>query len=103
MTNGSNKYIEIKIRLTLMLSFDKMVPSATVGGASKEEGPSSSVNGDTSKGLVGVVVDDGVTGVTGVTGLEPVEEGRGNEGWMSRNPGLLGDGSRAVGERAKLA
>lgn len=45
-------------RQTLMLSLDKMAPSATVGGASKEEGPSCLVNGDVGMGLVGVVVDD---------------------------------------------
>lgn len=77
-----------------------MVPSARVGGASKEEGLSCLVNGDAGMGLVGVVVDDSVTG--GETGEEPAEDG-GKDGWMSRKPGLLGDGSRAVGERAKLA
>lgn len=83
-----------------MLSLDKMVPSSTVGGASKEEGPSCLVNGDAGMGLVGVVVDDCVAG--GETGEEPAEDG-GKEGWMSRKPGLLGDDSRVVGERAKLA
>lgn len=60
-----------------MLSLDKMVPSATAGGASKEEGLSCSVSSDAGMGLVGVVVDDGVTG--GEPGVEPVED-RGKEG-----------------------
>lgn len=83
-----------------MLSLDKMVPSTTVGGASKEEAISCLVNGNAGTGLVGVVVEDGVTG--GETGVTPAED-PGKEGWMSRKPGLLGDGSRAVGERARLA
>lgn len=84
-----------------MLSLDKIIPSSTVGGASKEEGFSCVVDGDAGVGLVGVtVVEDGVTG--GETGVEPAEDG-GKEGWMSRKPGLLGDDSRAVGERARLA
>lgn len=98
--NYFDKCIENETRQTLMLSLDKMVPSATVGGTSKEEGPSRLVIGDAGIGLVGVVVEDGVTG--GETGVEPAEDG-GNEGWMSRKPGLLGDDIRAVGERAKLA
>lgn len=76
-TNGFNKNSENEIGQTLMLSLDKMVPSATVGGASKEEGLSCSVIGDAGMGLVGVVVDDGVTG--GDTGVEPAED-RGKEG-----------------------
>lgn len=44
-----------------MLSFERMDPSATVGGVSKEAGPSSSVNGEATTGLVGVGVDEVVT------------------------------------------
>lgn len=50
-----------------MLAFDRMDPSSTVGGASKEAGPSSSVTG-----LVGVAAEEPITGVAG---LEPGEEG----------------------------
>lgn len=82
-----------------MLSFDKIVPSPTVGGASKEEGPSSSVNGEAATGLVGVGVDDVIVPATGAE----LGEGRVKAGGSSRKPGLLGDGSKAVGERARLA
>lgn len=60
-----------------MLSLDKMAPSATVGGPSKEEGLSCSVNGDIGMGLDGVVMDDGVSGEE--TGVEPAED-TGKEG-----------------------
>lgn len=76
-----------------MLSFDRMDPSPTVGGASNEVGPSSSVNGEAATGLVGVGVDKGVT----------EGEGGGKAGGSSLKPGLFGEGSRAVGERARLA
>ena len=71
-----------------------MDPSSTVGGASKEAGPSCSVSG-----LVGVP-EDGL--VPTVTGPEPGEAG-GKEGGSSLKPGLLGEGSRAEGDRARLA
>lgn len=85
--------------LPLTLAFDRMDPSSTVGGASKEAGPSCSVSGDAAKGLVGVPEDEVVPAVTG---LEPGEAG-GKEGGSSLKPGLLGEGSRAAGERARLA
>ena len=84
-----------------MLSFDRMDPSVVVGGASKEEGPSSSVNGDTAAmGLVGVAVDKVVTMVTGA---EETGDNGGKEGDSSLKPGLFGEGRRAEGERARLA
>lgn len=76
-----------------------MDPSPTSGGASKEVGPSSSVNGEVATGLVGVDVDKVVTVVTGAV----PGEGGGKTGGSSLKPGLFGEGSRAVGERARLA
>lgn len=86
--------------LPLMLSFDKMDPSATVGGASKETGPSSSVNGGTAAtGLEGVAVDEVVSAVTGAE----AGEGGVKAGGSSLKPGLFGEGCRAEGDRARLA
>lgn len=70
-----------------------MDPSATVGGASKVAGPSSSVNGETITGLVGVVVEEVVTGA----------EAGGKAGGSSLKPGLFGEVNMAEGERARLA
>lgn len=72
---------------------DRMEPSEVEGGASKEAGPSS-VCGEVAMGLVGGVGGVGVTEVVGA---------RGKEGGSSRKPGLFGDGSRAEGDRARLA
>lgn len=70
-----------------------------MGGASKEAGPSCSVSGDAAKGLVGVPEDEVVPVVTG----PELGEAGGKEGGSSLKPGLLGEGSRAAGERARLA
>lgn len=83
----------------MTLAFDRMDPSSTVGGASKEAGPSCSVSGDAAKGLVGVPEDEVVPVVTG----PELGEAGGKEGGSSLKPGLLGEGSRAAGERARLA
>lgn len=74
-----------------------MDPSATVGGASKEAGPSPSVSGEMATGLVGV--DEVVTMVTGTE----LGGGGAKEGGSSLKPGLFGEGSRAEGDRARLA
>lgn len=93
------KTLDLTCRLTLMLTFDRMAPSPTMGGASKEVGPSSSVTREVATGLVGVAAD-GV--VTVVTGLEPGEDA-GKAGGNSLKPGLFGEGRRAEGERARFA
>lgn len=78
---------------------DRTDPSATVGGASKEMGPSSSVPGVAATGLVGVAVDKVVTVVTGA---EPGDGGV-KAGGSSLKPGLFGEGSWVEGERAREA
>lgn len=87
-------------RARLLLTFDRMDPSVAVGGASKEEGPSSSVNGEATAGLV-VVGVDGVMAAE-VTGLDPGDCG-GKVGGSSLKPGLFGEVSMAGGERDRLA
>lgn len=82
-----------------LLILDRMVPSAAVGGASKEAGPSSA-EGEGMTGVMGVGVEGVVVAV--VEGVEP-EEGVGKVGGRSLKPGLFGEGSSAVGERARLA
>lgn len=82
-----------------LLMLVRMDPSATVGGSSKEVGRSSWVNGWTVTGLVGVAVDEEVTVASGA---EPGKGGT-KEGGSILRPGLFGDGSRAVGERTRLA
>lgn len=82
-----------------------MVPPA--GGASKETGPSSSVKGEEATGLVGVPDAEVVAVVTGPelgTGPGP-EPGEGGVkfGGSSLKPGLFGEGSRAVGDKTRLA
>lgn len=79
--------------LTLMLAFDSMDPSPTTGGFSKEVGPSSSVNGELGRGLVGVGVEEGAP---------EAELGEGSTG-KTLKPGLFGEGPRAPGERTRLA
>lgn len=75
---------------------DRMDPSATARGSSKETGPSSSVTGEAVSGLVGVAVEEVVTGVLlGESGVKL--------GGTSLKPGLFGEGSIAEGERARLA
>lgn len=82
-----------------MLAFDRVDPSDTTGGSSKEAGPSSSVSGEARTGLVGV----GVVGVVAaVTKAEP-GEGGGKAGGNIRKPGLFGEAIRAPGDRARLA
>lgn len=73
---------------------DRVEPSATVGGASKETGPSSSVNGEARTGLSS-------SGDAAVTEEEPGEVG-GNAGGNNRKPGLFGEGC-GEGERAREA
>lgn len=85
--------------LTLMVALDSVDPSDTTGGSSKEAGPSSSVNGEVGRGLVGAGVE-GV--VTVVTEAEP-GEGRGKAGGNILKPGLFGEGIRAPGDRTRLA
>lgn len=85
-----------KSLILTLLTLDRMDPSAPVRGSSKETGPSSSVTGEAVTGLVEVAVD----GV--VTGVEPGESGV-KVGGSSLKPGLFGEGSMVVGERARLA
>lgn len=87
------------IPLTLMLVLDSVEASPTTGGSSKEAGPSSSVNGGGEAGLVGVCVEDAVTMVTGAE----LGDGRGKAGGNILKPGLIGEGIRAPGDKARLA
>lgn len=80
-----------------LLTLDRMDPSAAVGGASKEAGPSSSVTRVVVTVPVGVAKDEVVSVVTGT---EPGEGGV-KVGGSSLKPGLFGEG--AEGERARLA
>lgn len=82
-----------------MLSFDRVDPSPTAGAASKEAGPSSSVAGQRAAGLAGV----GVDGLVAVVAEAEQGDGGGKAGGSSLKPGLLGEGSRATGDRARLA
>lgn len=81
-----------------MLVFDRMDPSSTVGGASNEAGPSSSVHGEVAvSGLAGGVAEE-----IPENGAEPGEGGV-KAGGSSLKPGLFGEGRRVVGERERLA
>lgn len=83
---------------SLMLVFDRMDPSSTVGGASNEAGPSSSVHGEVAvSGLAGGVAEE-----IPENGAEPGEGGV-KAGGSSLKPGLFGEGRRVVGERERLA
>lgn len=73
-----------------------MDPSVTVGGASKEVGPSSSVSGEAMTGLVGVTVHEDVSGA------EPGEVGV-RVGGSSLRPGLFGEGIGLVPGRTREA
>lgn len=91
--SGFAFYFFISQTLTL-LTLDRMDPS--LRGSSNETGPSSSVTGEAVTGLVGAAVDKVFSGVElGESGLKL--------GGSSLKPGLFGDGSIAVGERARLA
>lgn len=79
MTTKRHKVTTKQRSRPTLLKLNRMDPSAAVGGASKEAGFSSSVDGE------------------GVTGLVHAEE----EAVTSLKPGLFGPG--AVGERARLA
>lgn len=84
--------------LTLFM-LSNMDPSVTVGGASKEVGPSSSVSGEAMTGLVGVTVHEEVTTVSGA---EPGEVGV-RVGGSSLKPGLFGEGIGLVPGRTREA
>lgn len=93
--DGGRRLMEWRALPLLML--DRIDPSAAVGGASKEAGPSSSVTGVAATGQVGLAKDEVVSVVTGA---EPGEGGL-KLGGSSLKPGLFGEG--AEGERARLA
>lgn len=77
-----------------MLSLDRMDPSPTEGGASKEAGPSCADISLVATGLVGVVA---------VVTTAELGEDEGKTGDSSLKPGLFGEGSRTPGERTRLA